>query len=256
MANLQRIQERINMIPDLIKEVEDLKAVSQASFGGYPVEPSYIAEELHAIEDKITSWKAVTDEILVQEIGDSDPNVYTFDSHWRAPIRDYSFKTRLTKRLQRARTDLRVLLDVAEEREGKEERLDDVWALVHPFITTIAKDRMESGFYADAVENACKALNNRVREIVQAKTGEESDGAKLMQKAFSADNPIIKLEKGTSQSAHDTQLGYMQIFSGVMTGIRNPKAHEIENITREDALRKLIMLSILMYKLDRATELS
>lgn len=41
-----------------------------------------------------------------------------------------------------------------------------------------------------------------------------------------------------------------------MTGIRNPKAHEIENITREDALRKLIMLSILMYKLDRATELS
>lgn len=100
------------------------------------------------------------------------------------------------------------------------------------------------------------SLDNRVREIVQAKTGEEYDGAKLMQKAFSADNPIIKLEKGTSQSAHDTQLGYMQIFSGVMTGIRNPKAHEIENITREDALRKLIMLSILMYKLDRATELS
>ncbi len=69
------------MIPDLIKEVEDLKAVSQASFGGYPVEPSYIAEEVHAVEDKIKSWKAVTDEILVQEIGGSDPNVYTFDSH-------------------------------------------------------------------------------------------------------------------------------------------------------------------------------
>lgn len=256
MANLQRIQERINMIPDLIKEVEDLKAVSQASFGGYSVEPSYIAEEVHAVEDKIKSWKAVTGEILVQEIGGSDPNVYTFDSHWRAPIRDYSFKTRLTKRLQRARTDLRVLLDVAKEREGKEERLDDVWALVHPFITTIAKDRMESGFYADAIENACKAINNRIREMVQAKTGEVFDGAKLMQKAFSADNPIIKLDKGTSQSDHDTQLGYMQIFSGVMTGIRNPKAHEIENITREDALRKLIMLSILMYKLDRATELS
>lgn len=123
MANLQRIQERINMIPDLIKEVEDLKAVSQASFGGYPVEPSYIAEEVHAIEDKITSWKAVTDEILVQEIGDSDPNVYTFDSHWRAPIRDYSFKTRLTKRLQRASTDLRVLLDVAKEERARKNAL-------------------------------------------------------------------------------------------------------------------------------------
>lgn len=167
MANLQRIQERISMIADIIKEVEDLKPTTYTSYGGgYAIEPSYIAEEVHAIEDKITSWKAVTDEILVQEIGDSDPNVFTFDSHWRAPQRDYSFKTRLTKKLQRARKDLRVLLDVAKEREGKEERLDDVWALIHPFITSITIDHMESGFYADAVENACKALNNRVREMV------------------------------------------------------------------------------------------
>ena len=256
MADLKKIQDCIDQITPLIEEVEALQPVTKGRFGGTPVEPTYLADDINALKEKIDTWHAVTAQNLVNEVGDSNPQLFDFSSHWRAPIRDYSFKTRLTKRLQRARTDLRVLLDVAKEREGKEERLDDVWALVHPFITTIAKDRMESGFYADAVENACKALNNRVREIVQAKTGEEYDGAKLMQKAFSADNPIIKLEKGTSQSAHDTQLGYMQIFSGVMTGIRNPKAHEIENITREDALRKLIMLSILMYKLDRATELS
>lgn len=29
----------------------------------------------------------------------------------------------------------------------------------------------------------------------------------------------------------------MQIFSGIMTGIRNPKAHDKQAITREDALR-------------------
>lgn len=144
---------------------------------------------------------------------------------------------------------------VIRHREDSEEQGFDAWTLIHPTILEITKDRMESGFYADAVENACKALNNRVREIVQAKIGEEFDGAKLMQKAFSADNPIIKLEKGASQSAHDTQLGYMQIFSGVMTGIRNPKAHEIDNITKEDALRKLIMLSILMYRIDDATSI-
>lgn len=255
MADLQRIQERINLIPDLIHQIEEMKPVSKVSYRGLPVDPTYNAQDLQDIEDNIKSWKAVTDEILVQEIGDSDPNVFTFDSHWRAPQRDYDFRTRLKKKLQRARTDLRIILDVAKEREGKEENLDDIWALVHPFITSITKDRMESGFYADAVENACKALNTRVREIVQAKTGEEHDGAKLMNKAFSADNPIIKLEKGKSQSAHDTQLGYMQIFSGVMTGIRNPKAHEIENITREDALRKLIMISILMYKIDNSETL-
>ena len=37
-----------------------------------------------------------------------------------------------------------------------------------------------------------------------------------------------------------------------MTGIRNPKAHDNETITRDDALRKLIMLSILMYKIDNS----
>lgn len=105
------------MIPALIKEVEDLKAVSQASFGGYPVEPSYIAEEVHAIEDKITSWKAVTDEILIQEIGDSDPKVFTFDSHWRAPQRDYSFKTRLTKN-----SSVPVQISVSSWRWPKKER--------------------------------------------------------------------------------------------------------------------------------------
>ena len=37
-----------------------------------------------------------------------------------------------------------------------------------------------------------------------------------------------------------------------MTGIRIPKAHDNETITRDDALRKLIMLSILMYKIDNS----
>ena len=42
----------------------------------------------------------------------------------------------------------------------------------------------------------------------------------------------------------------MSIFAGVMTGIRNPKAHDNETITIDDAYRKLVMISILMYKID------
>lgn len=37
-----------------------------------------------------------------------------------------------------------------------------------------------------------------------------------------------------------------------MTGIRNPKAHDNQTITKEDALRKLILISMLMYKIDKA----
>ena len=39
-------------------------------------------------------------------------------------------------------------------------------------------------------------------------------------------------------------------FAGFMTGFRNPKAHDNESITKEDALRKLIMISLLMFKID------
>lgn len=126
----------------------------------------------------------------------------------------------------------------------------DVWHLIHPSISEVSKKRMKDGYFADAVESACKVLNSRVRDIVKDQTGEELDGAKLMQKAFSVNNPIIAISDCTTVSGHDTQKGYMEIFAGVMTGIRNPKAHDNNVITQEDALRKLILLSLLMYKID------
>ena len=40
------------------------------------------------------------------------------------------------------------------------------------------------------------------------------------------------------------------MFSGAMSAIRNPKAHENMVISRDDAVRKLIFASMPMYKLD------
>lgn len=48
------------------------------------------------------------------------------------------------------------------------------------------------------------------------------------------------------------QQGYMMMFSGAMSALRNPKAYENLVISRDDAIRKLIFASILMYKLDSA----
>jgi len=133
---------------------------------------------------------------------------------------------------------------------GKNDRDYDIWALIHPQIAEASKKRVKDGYYADAVEAACKVVNSRVRDIVLDQTGEEQDGAGLMRKAFSPSNPIIRIANVDNKSGHDTQQGYMDIFAGVMTGIRNPKAHENETITKEDALRKLIMISLLMFKID------
>lgn len=126
----------------------------------------------------------------------------------------------------------------------------DVWSLIHPSITEVSMKRMKDGYFADAVESACKALNARVREIVQDQTGQELDGASLMRRAFSPSNPVIRIASLATKSGHDVQQGYMDIFAGVMTGIRNPKAHDNETITKEDAFRKLMLMSLLMYKID------
>ena len=130
------------------------------------------------------------------------------------------------------------------------ERDYDIWALVHPSIVDCAKKRITDGYYADAVEAACKTFCTRVREIVLDQTGDEIDGANLMRRAFSPGNPIIRIADTTSKIGQDTQQGYMEISAGVMSGIRNPKAHSNETIAKEDALRKLVLISMLMFKID------
>lgn len=103
--------------------------------------------------------------------------------------------------------------------------------------------------YARAVEEAFKSLSNAVRE----KSGLSLDGSALMQRAFSQRNPILKLNEMQTQSENDEQVGYMGIYAGAMTGIRNPRAHESQLAdTPESALEMIVLANHLMRKLDRA----
>jgi Protein of unknown function (Hypoth_ymh). len=71
------------------------------------------------------------------------------------------------------------------------------WDYIHPDIRKISESRFKSGHFADSVEAALKEINSLVKVIVKKLTGEELDGSKLMFKAFSGDDPIIKsLMKG------------------------------------------------------------
>jgi uncharacterized protein (TIGR02391 family) len=115
------------------------------------------------------------------------------------------------------------------------------WDLLHPIVSKTARTRFETGHYADAVEAALKEVNNIVRRIVREKTGKGYDGADLMNRAFSVDNPIIVLDDLGATTGRNIQVGYMQIFAGSMTGIRNPKAHA--NI-------QMFLASLLLFKID------
>ena len=127
---------------------------------------------------------------------------------------------------------------------------DWFWQLVHPRINALARPRFEAGFFGDAVETSFKEVNDVVRVIVRHRTGKELDGHGLMTTAFSPGSPVIPLNALASESERNIQQGYMEIFAGAMTGIRNPKAHG--NLTPDSrrALHLIGLASLLMYKID------
>lgn len=75
-----------------------------------------------------------------------------------------------------------------------------------------------------------------------------------MNTIFSPGNPVLRFEDISTQSGKDVQAGYMQIFAGAMQGIRNPKAHENLYIQKDAAIKRLILASLLMDKVDEAVQ--
>ena len=130
---------------------------------------------------------------------------------------------------------------------------EGIWSIMHSEIIRVAKQRFESGFYADAVEAAFKEINLQVKTKCKDRH-QNKDGKGLMTIAFSGTNPVLKFKESSIFSNFDIQEGYMHLFAGAMQGIRNPKAHENDVIDKADALRKLAFASMLMYKLDTVVE--
>ena len=126
------------------------------------------------------------------------------------------------------------------------------WTRVHPKIAELARPRIEANHLADAVEASFKEVNDRVKSLVKTRTGKEYDGASLMKQAFSTNGPIISLADMSTASGQNEQLGYMDIFAGAMTGIRNPKAHSNLTIEENRAIHLIHLASLLMFKLDEA----
>jgi uncharacterized protein (TIGR02391 family) len=124
------------------------------------------------------------------------------------------------------------------------------WSLLHSKVQAVAAERFNAGHYADSVEAALKALNNEVRAIARGRGAPEMDGAQLMHTAFSPKSPIIVLADLSTQSGRDMQQGYMEMFAGAMSAIRNPKAHDNVVISSERAIHLLFVVSTLWHTLE------
>jgi uncharacterized protein (TIGR02391 family) len=119
---------------------------------------------------------------------------------------------------------------------------------LHPEIARAASELYRDGHYANAIEDAVKALN----DLVRMRSGEALDGTPLMQKVFSPNTPILRFNPMADQSDRDEQLGFMMMFSGAVAGLRNPRAHKLIKDDPERALEFIAFVSLLAKLLDSA----
>ena len=125
---------------------------------------------------------------------------------------------------------------------------------VHPDVLRYCQAELVVDNYFHAVFEATKSVAEKIRN----KTGLTSDGAALVDDAFSFKSvPHLALNSLQSESEQSEQKGFMNLLKGLFGTFRNTTAHApkitwaIEEI---DALDILSMVSLVHRRLDKATE--
>ena len=134
-----------------------------------------------------------------------------------------------------------------------------VWDLIHPKIAAVSQKLFEDGHYANAAEDAFVEINDRVKKLfmkVNPTAPKVPDGYTAMNMVFSDNAPLLEFCDRSTETGSNIQKGYMQMLAGAMSALRNPKAHANITITKDDAMRRLMFASMLMYKIDEAVKYS
>lgn len=126
--------------------------------------------------------------------------------------------------------------------------LEDRYA--HPEIFKYCRAELLEENYFHAVLEAIKGVAERIREI----SGLNTDGAELVNTAFSIRKPLIAINPLTTETDISEQKGLSNILVGLFGVARNPAAHApkiIWPVSEHDALDILSLVSFVHRKLDR-----
>lgn len=127
---------------------------------------------------------------------------------------------------------------------------------LHKSIKTVAYQKYLDGHFADAVESACKEINDRLKKLYKKLKGTEKDGNKLFPEVFNDNETttLLKVDDLNTDSGKDEQAGYRFLLMGMWSAFRNPKAHANLTLTQDEAYDRLIFASMLMKRIDKAID--
>ncbi len=164
---------------------------------------------------------------------------------------DYRLKLMLESNLYQQFADMAFLAAMEAATRRTPEQLAEYLDQLHTEIKNASSELFRDGHYAQAIFEAFKAIEVAVR----TKSGlGDLEGQRLMSSAFGGERPLLALNPLSSKSDRDEQDGFMHIYMGVMTGIRNPKAHEIiEQPDMNRTIEYLALASLLMKRIEEAS---
>ena len=116
-------------------------------------------------------------------------------------------------------------------------------------ISDVSWKLFENAHFRESMINAILCLFDLIRD----ESGLQEDGAILIGKAFSVDNPRIILADLQSESGKNIQKGTIQILQGYFQAYRNVASHSLTTkFEAKDALSVLIAISRLYEKIQSA----
>lgn len=136
-------------------------------------------------------------------------------------------------------------------RRAQDLRADMLARDIHPDVLACCREELLVDDYFHAIFEATKSLAMKLR----ARTGLESDGAELVDRALGGDQPMLAINALSSISERSEQKGYVLMVKGLFGLFRNPMAHEARvrwAVEKRDAEDVLSMLSLAHRRVDAA----
>ncbi|KQW43294.1 MULTISPECIES: TIGR02391 family protein [unclassified Roseateles] len=127
-------------------------------------------------------------------------------------------------------------------------RIED---LLHPEIVAHAVPLFHGGHLRESVLNGVLAVFG----MIKARTGLDMDGKELVGQAFGLENGRLIFSDVDSTSGRNDQKGFLLVYEGIFTGVRNVKSHSLaHDLTKEKAAQYLVMLSLLARRVEECKE--
>jgi uncharacterized protein (TIGR02391 family) len=122
---------------------------------------------------------------------------------------------------------------------------------VHPDILRFCKEELLKENYFHAVLEASKSVADKLR----TNTGLTDDGATLVDRVFSGEQPLLVINPFTTESEKSEQRGFANLVKGMFGMFRNTTAHAPKInwvVNKDDAEEVFTLLSLVHKRIDNA----